>query len=240
MADDALKVGDLAARTGVSIRTLHHYDDIGLLSPRHRSPSGHRLYRRADIIRLQQIVSLRQMGLSLDQIRGALNRPQQRAQIIRSHIEHLKKQIAAQQDLCRRLEMITAKGELASIDEIIETIEVMTMFEKYYTKEQLESLKNRAETLGEDHIRAVEAEWPELIGQVRAEMQRGTDPKDPRVQALAKRWNELVQEFTGGDPGIEKSLAKFYQGEPQAGAKYSLDPGIFAYVQEALKEGGAG
>jgi hypothetical protein len=60
------------------------------------------------------------------------------------------------------------------------------------------------------------------------------------VQALAKRWNQLVQEFTGGDPGIEKSLANFYQGESQVDAKYSLDPGIFAYVQKALKEGGAG
>ncbi|MEA2488332.1 MAG: hypothetical protein QOH21_124, partial [Acidobacteriota bacterium] len=56
------KIGELAKRTGVSVRTLHHYDEIGLLTPSHRTESGHRLYGREEVIRLQQIVSLRQVG----------------------------------------------------------------------------------------------------------------------------------------------------------------------------------
>ncbi len=108
------------------------------------------------------------------------------------------------------------------------------MFEKYYTREQLETLKKRREELGEDHIREVEAEWPKLITDVRAEMQRGTDPKNQRVQALAKRWNELVHEFTGGDPGITESLKNFYRGEPQFAAQQSLDSEIFGYIRKAL------
>jgi hypothetical protein len=112
----------------------------------------------------------------------------------------------------------------------------MTMFEKYYTKEQLEQLKKRAEELGEDRIRAAEAEWPKLIAEVRTELQRGTDPKDPRVQALAKRWNELVLGFTGGDPGITQSLKNFYKGEPQYAAQQNLDGQVFDYVRKALSD----
>ena len=235
MTDDLFKIGDLASRTGVSIRTLHHYDKIRLLSPAHRSQSGHRLYGRRDVLRLQQIVLLKQIGLSLDEVREVLDRPQTDVRrVIGSHIARLKEQVARQQDLCRRLEAIAARPESASVEEIIKSIEVMTMFEKYYTKEQLEQLKKRAEELGEDRIRAAEAEWPKLIAEVRAELQRGTDPKDPRVQALAKRWNELVLGFTGGDPGITQSLKNFYKGEPQYAAQQNLDGQVFDYVRKAL------
>src|SRR5205809_7885813 len=131
MTDDLLKIGDLASRTGVSIRTLHHYDKIRLLSPAHRSQSGHRLYGRRDVLRLQQIVLLKQLGLSLDEVREILDRPQPNiGRMIGSHIARLKEQIARQQDLCRRLEAIAAQPESASVEEIIKSIEVMTMFEK--------------------------------------------------------------------------------------------------------------
>jgi DNA-binding transcriptional MerR regulator len=59
------KVGELAERTGVSVRTLHHYDEIGLLSPPWRTEVGHRLYSVRDILRLQQIRSLRALGFGL-------------------------------------------------------------------------------------------------------------------------------------------------------------------------------
>ena len=57
---EAMKIGELAKQTGLSIRTLHYYDEIGLLCPSHRYDIGHRLYSDEDIIRLQQILSLRQ------------------------------------------------------------------------------------------------------------------------------------------------------------------------------------
>ena len=140
---------------------------------------------------------------------------------------------ALEQDLCRRLEFMLPRLESAEIEEIIKCIEVTTMYEKYYTKEQLENLKKRAEALGEDKIRAAEAEWPKLIASVRAEMEKGTDPKDSRVQSLVKRWNELVLEFTGGDPGITQSLKNLYRGEPQFAAQQQLDGAVFEYVRKA-------
>lgn len=232
------KIGELAKRTGVSVRTLHHYDEIGLLSPSHRTDAGHRLYGREEVIRLQQIVSLRQVGFPLDEIRRFLESHAGSAQeVIRLHLARLREQIERQQSLCRRLEALAARftsAEQASVDDYLDAIEEMTMYDKYFTKEQLDTLAARREQLGEAHLREVEQEWPRLIAQVREEMERGTDPKDPRVQALAKRWQELIAEFTGGDPAIAQSTANLYRGEPQVAQQNALDPSLFEYVRKAF------
>ena len=231
-----IRIGELAKRTGISIRTLHHYDDVGLLSPPHRTVSGHRLYGREEIVRLQQILSLRQSGFSLDEIGELLSRRDFDAkQIVFSHIERLKRQIAAQQELCARLEAIAAHYASASADEFISAIEVMTMFDKYYTKEQLDTLARRREMFGEEKMREFQEEWPRLIASVKEEMQRGTDPSDPKVKALARRWMELIEAFTGGDTGIRESLKNFYRGEPQFAQQQGLESGMSEYIQRALE-----
>src|SRR6266567_2674802 len=85
------KVGQLAKRTGISVRTLHHYDQIGLLTPSHRTESGHRLYDDGDVARLQQIVSLRQLGFALDAIRDLLHRPgTSLVSVLDMHLAHLR------------------------------------------------------------------------------------------------------------------------------------------------------
>src|SRR5260370_25473425 len=101
------RVGELAKRTGVSVRTLHWYEEIGLLSPTQRTEAGHRLYAAEDLGRLQQIRSLRLLGFSLDEIRDCLGQqkfsPQQ---VIALHIGRLDHEIALQQRLRARLESI--------------------------------------------------------------------------------------------------------------------------------------
>jgi MerR family transcriptional regulator, thiopeptide resistance regulator len=84
------------------------------------------------------------------------------------------------------------------------------MIESYYTPEQLEQLRIRKEEVGDERIEQVQKEWPELIAQVRAAMESGTDPGSPEVIALARRWMGLVNEFTGGDPGIERSAKRLW------------------------------
>ena len=66
----AWKVGELAARTGLSVRTLHYYDEVGLLPPSCRTDGGHRLYTAGDVVRLQQIRSLRALGFTLRGLDG--------------------------------------------------------------------------------------------------------------------------------------------------------------------------
>jgi MerR family transcriptional regulator, thiopeptide resistance regulator len=236
MSETQWKIGDLAKRTGVSIRTLHHYDEIGLLSPSDRTESGHRLYGYEEVVRLQQILSLRQMGFSLEQIREMLDRPDfDVRRVIELHVARLREQIATQQDLCARLEAIATHYSTASAEDFIKAIEVMTMFEKYYTTEQLETLAQRGEQLGEARMREVAEEWPRLMADVRAEMQRGTDPADPRVQALAKKWMDLIHEFTGGDAGIHQSLSNMYRGESGLAEQQGLDAGINEYIRRAME-----
>jgi DNA-binding transcriptional MerR regulator len=236
----ALKVGDLAKQTGVSVRTLHYYDEIGLLSPSQRTEAGYRLYGEQDIIRLQQIVSLRQIGFSLEEIQECLKQQQfSPYAVVQLHLSRIKEQMALQQQLHARLEAIANRlqsTEMISIQEFIQLIEVTTMVEKYYTPEQQEYLKARAELLGEERIRQVEAEWQELIEQARTEMNNGTDPSSESVQALAQRWRSLIQEFTGGNPGIEQSLNQMYQQErAEVASREAVDSAVMEYMSRAMQ-----
>ena len=215
------RVGELARETGLSVRALHYYDEIGLLSPSRRTEAGHRLYEAGDVARLQQIKSLRHLGFGLEEIRDCLDRPVfSLQQVIELHLARLREQIELQQRLCNSLEAIAARLNLmeeVSFEESVRTImEVISMserLERYYTPDQREDLEQRRRTLGEERIREVEVEWTELMEQVRAEMEKGTDPSNERVQILARRWMELVQAFTGGDPGIERSVGNTWQQE---------------------------
>ena len=156
MKFEALKVGELAKRTGLTIRTLHHYDEIGLLKPSLHTESGHRLYTARDVARLQQVVSLRQLGFSLEEVGACLDRPGfSPLEVIVLHTARLREQIVLQNKLCERLDAIAAHlraaGEV-SADSFLQTIEEMTMIENYYTPEQMEYLKKRRELVGDDRI----------------------------------------------------------------------------------------
>lgn len=236
------KVGALAKRTGVSVRALHHYDELGLLSPSHRSASGYRLYTAADVVRLQQIRSLRMLGFSLEQSREFLDRPDTTPdRVLQLHIAHLKEQIELQRTLCDRLERVAGRfrsDERVPTEEFLQILEDTSMFEKYFTPEQMTDLNQRREQLGTEHIQEAEAEWPRLIAEMQAAMDQGTDPADERVQQLARRWKELVQQFTGGDPGIGQSLGRLWQEEPAVRGKDTAPiRELMGYVQKAWEAG---
>lgn len=215
------KVGELAVRTGLTVRTLHHYDAIGLLSPSGRTGSahgsGHRLYTAADLARLQQIVSLKQLGFGLDEVREYLSRVDyDPRRVVRLHLARVTGQADELRKLADRLAALADaldKAEAVSADDFLRTIEEITMVEKYYTQEQLDQLAARKEQVGQARIDEVQAEWPRLQAEVRSAMDARMDPADPKAQELARRWFGLISEFTGGDPGIFKSLNKMYQNE---------------------------
>jgi DNA-binding transcriptional MerR regulator len=237
----AVQVGELARRTGLTVRTLHHYDEIGLLRPWQHSGAGYRLYTAYDISRLQQIVSLRQLGLSLEEIRDCLDRPGfSPLEVIDLHLGRLREQIESQQRLCRRFEAIAARlraaGEV-SADDFLRAIEETVMIENYFTPEQLERIRDRRAEVGEGVLKQKQAEWAEVIAEARAELERGTDPADPRVQALAVRWQRLVEFTTGGDPEMGRAIKKHWeeQGDSlvaQYGAEYDSRP-VWGYMDKA-------
>ena len=110
MRFEALKVGEVARRTGLTVRALHHYDEVGLLRPSLHTESGHRLYTAADLARLQQVLSLRHLGFSLEEIRACLDRPGfSLAEVLGMHLARLREQIELQQRLRLRLETLSAR-----------------------------------------------------------------------------------------------------------------------------------
>ena len=246
MCFEALKVGELARRTRLTIRTLHHYDEIGLLRPSLHTESGHRLYTAGDVARLQQVLSLRQLGFSLEEIRDCLNRPDfSPVELIERHLARLREQVELQRKLCQRLEAIAAglrtAGEV-SAEEFLQTIEVMTMIESYYTPEQMESFRKRsaeAAAAGVDLTQQGTAAWQELLAQLKVEMDSGTDPADPKVQALEKRRQALVNAFSGGDKAIEENLKRMWteQGDKLC-AQFGIDPKLMAYLGKAAEAAG--
>jgi DNA-binding transcriptional MerR regulator len=242
MQYETLQVGELAKRTSLTIRTLHHYDEIGLLKPSMHTEAGYRLYTAADVARLQQVLSLRQLGFSLDEVRACLNHPDfAPLEVIRMHVARLREQIDLQRRLCDRLEAIAGafqSVEEVSADAFLQTIEVMTMLENYFTPEQHELFNRRREQAGEDATRQMQEEWARLIADVRGHMDAGTDPNEAEVQVLAKRWMSMVHESTGGDQAIKESLKRLWeeQGDvlaAQHGAQYDPRP-VFGYITQAI------
>lgn len=105
------KVGELAAEAGLTVRTLHHYDRIGLVRPAGRTYSGHRRYNEADVQRLYQVLALRQLGLGLDQIAKVLAGKAEMAQVLAAHRDYLAAQLATTQDLHARVAALAATAK---------------------------------------------------------------------------------------------------------------------------------
>lgn len=196
----------------MSVRTLHHYEAVGLQRPSSHTEAGHRFYDAEAIARLQQIRSLRQLGLSLVEIRECLGRRDwSLRQVIGLHLARLREQMAAQRRLCERFEALAARldgGGDVSPDMVLRTLEAMAMFEKYYTPDQLRYLRERADAVGPERIRKAEAEWP-----------------------------ALVEECTGGDGGIATSLRVMYEQEPAIRQQAGIDRELMVYVERAVAAG---
>lgn len=196
------KIGELAKLTGLTVRTLHHYDQIGLLSSSQYSDTGHRLYTKEDITQLQQIISLKQLGFSLAEIKEFMENPNfNPVEVIKMQLESVKERVRLQEQLRSQLEGIYELLKIqqeVNIEQLIQLIEVINLLnvEKYVTQEEIEELRNRVDqkfTLEER--KQMENEWSKLMDQVRAEMKKNTPPDHPTVTQLAKRWKELTNQF---------------------------------------------
>jgi len=236
---EALAVGALSRSTGVTVRTLHHWDAIGLLVPSERTSAGHRRYTDADVRRLYRIVALRGLGMGLDAIAAVLGGDHDVKATVRHHLAALDQRIEATRALRDRvaglLDAFDALGE-PSTAAFIETIEVMTVYEQYYTPEQLAELEERRRQLGPEGMEQAQRDWATLIDEVREEHRRRTDPGDPRMQELARRWQALVEQFTGGNPEIAASLKRMYEDQGvERASRGMIDPELSEYVQRAMQ-----
>ena len=242
MEQKSLKVGELAKLTGITVRALHHYDQLGLVKPSLRSPKGYRLYTPDDVAKLQVIRSLIHMGFPLKEIKSMISRPDFSFESsLKTQITQIKKRINKEKKLCRDLESLErafSGRKFVPINDVLKLLKLMNDINSYYTPEEMELIKKQGEKIGAGKIKEVENEWPRLIAAVREYMDKGTDPKDPAVVKLAKRWMELVNMFTGGNLQIAKKVAKLYQEQgPELKKQFGAgvpDPDMHDYINKAL------
>lgn len=228
-----LKVGELARRCGLTVRTLHHYDQIGLLRPSARSDSGYRLYDRTDIARLHRIQVLRKLGLSLAAIGDWLDGPPVALPpLIEQQIHQLDREIAHRQRLRERLASLGQQlrsGEEPELAEWLTTLELMNMYDTYFTPEELQGLRLHA-----DEQR--QREWADLVGQVKALMAAGVPPQAEAAQALSRTWMRMLEDDTGGNPVLFAKLNGMHEAEPALRAQTGITPETMAYVVQAFSE----
>jgi len=147
------KVGDLAKLTGLTVRTLRFYDQIGLFSPSGQTESGHRLYSESDLSRLQQIVSLKELGLSLEEIKSVLNDKQiSPLEIVNLQMARIKEQIKLQQTLLEQLQHVSKSmqgKEPLAVEDFTELLQVMKKSHEKLVVERRTSWEHRLDLLGD-------------------------------------------------------------------------------------------
>jgi len=147
------KVGDLAKLTGLTVRTLRFYDQIGLFSPSTQTESGHRLYDESDLSRLQQILSLKELGLSLEEVKSTLNDEQiSPLEIVDLQIARIKKQIKLQQKLLEQLQHASKSMQRKApltVDDFTELLQAMKKSHEKLVVERRMSLERHLDVLGQ-------------------------------------------------------------------------------------------
>lgn len=211
------KIGEVAKKTGVSMRSLRHYDKLGLLSPSGRSASGYRLYNNKDIYRLQQIVSLKQMNLPLQTIQSMLlDDAMTLQQTLQIHRDFLRQQLKQQQLICRNIDDLLVRldnQETLSLEAIYNTMEAIKMLETYFSTEQREALQKRTFNQSEAEGKRYAEAWTEIFMGLEALRKERIEPEDERTKLYALKAKDLVQVFTAGDKGIEQSLKSMVHQE---------------------------
>ena len=242
-----LQAQQFAELAGVTVRTLHHYDRLGLLRAR-RTTSGYRVYRESDLERLEQIVALKFVGLPLKRIKTLLDRdnlelaealPRQRL-VLEAKRKLIDRAIHAIEDAERTL-ATGQRPDAAILKKIIEVIEMQdnpNWTEKYYSEEARAKIAERAKRFTPEMQEQVTKQWTELFREVEASLDE--DPASAKAQALAARWVALIQGFTVGDPEVQEGLNKVLKeptGLPaatQEQMKPFSNPKVHEFIQKAV------
>ncbi|HYX31210.1 MAG TPA: MerR family transcriptional regulator, partial [Pyrinomonadaceae bacterium] len=221
---------------------------LGLLKPSRYSRSGYRLYRESDVARLEQIVALKFIGFSLNQIKDILRNGGDFATTLRRQreaIEEKRKRLKQAVRAIQRAEYVVATNGAPSLEVFTKIIEVINMqsnmdwTKKYYSEEAQREIEKRAATVPRETIEQAQRDWPKLIKEVEAAVAANEDPASEKAQSLAARWSELVKGFTGGNPEIQKGLNKMYADRnnwPASMPKPFSDE-VQAFIVEAMKCG---
>ncbi len=242
-----LRIQQFAALAGVTVRTLHHYDRVGLLRPR-RTPSGYRSYSPADLDRLERIAALKFLGLPLKRIRELLDRDShalpEALHAQRRALEHKRRLLTQAIRAIRRAEASLAHDQApvpAVLKKLIEVIQMQDntdFLNQYYGPEAQAKLAQRRRDWTPELQQKTTDAWTALFREIEATLDQ--DPASPAAQALAARWQALIAEFTQGDPALSAGLNKAvaargqWPASLQREAQPFANPRVWAFIRKAI------
>jgi DNA-binding transcriptional MerR regulator len=248
--DTWLSPAEAARKLGVSVKALRLYESRGLVTPA-RSAAGWRAYGPAELARLHQVLALKRLGLPLARIVDLLSRRETTLKSVLAMQEktlaHESARLAHALDLVRAALARLERGEALSIDDLTQLTKETTMTQpatpeemkaifdpisaKYFTPEESALLTGR-----KFDQQAISREWESVIAEAKALMAQG-DPVSPAAIALARRWQALVDRFTGGDPAVAGKVRAIWHeamADPAAAPKLPLTPEVFAFMGKAM------
>lgn len=218
MEENYMKISDLAKKMNVSVRTLQYYDKEGLLSPGKKSESGKRLYTSKDMVKLHQIISLKALGFSLTQIKDKLDylddpnefaeRLLKQANALEEKIENLKVSHKIVQTL--REEVLQMKEvDFEKYADIIVNLQMNNeayWLVKHFDKETLDHIRRKFD-------KKSGIEFMDNFNAIRTQVldfnKNKIDPANKQVQAVTKKFWDLIMEFTDGDMTLLPKLEEF-------------------------------
>ncbi len=222
-------IGQVAKMAGVTVRTLHHYDQIGLLVPAARSGSGYRLYRERDLVRLQQILFYRELGLPLEQVREILDDPEfDPLEALREHRRALQARSDRLAQLLRTIDKTVRRlteDAMSLTDEELYAGFAPETIERYkrearerYDPELVAESERRVRKMSREQWEAVRAEGDQVTRGLAALMDRA--PDDPEVQQLVARHHAWIENFYPCSAEVFRGLGQLYMSHPEFRATY--------------------
>ena len=245
-AEDLLTVGQTATLVGVSVRTLHHWDEIGLVSPSARTWSGYRLYGPCDVARLHRVLVYRETGMPLSRIAEVLAEPggdghthlAHQRELLVARIAHLQRMVRAVDTMMERYEM----GTTPTPQEAAEILG--THWDPAYEKEAeqrwgdtdewAQSAARRAAMTAQDW-RSVREEVEALESDLAAAARQGVEPGSERANALAERHRASIDRWFDTTYAKQVLIARGYVADPRFTAHYeAIEPGLAAWLKEVI------
>jgi len=241
-------VGQLATLAGVSVRTLHHYDAIGLLSPSDRTAAGYRVYRHEDLEQLQQILLYRELDLSLDAIGRLTLDPafDRRAALVAQRAElagRAKRMTAILAAIDAALDALS-KGEPMNDTEMFEVFgdfdpkqHEAEASERWGDTDPFAESARRTARYTKDDWKRIKEDGAAVTAELGAQLQSGKEPDDPAVQALVDRHREQISRwFYPCSIEMQVNLAEMYVADPRFAATYDkVQPGLAVFLRDAIR-----
>jgi MerR family transcriptional regulator, thiopeptide resistance regulator len=246
-----LTVKQLAAISGVTVRTLHHYDEIGLLKPAHVGENGYRYYGREQLLRLQQILFHRESGVPLEEIGELLElESDDRVAVLLRHRERLEAEARRYAELIRTIDLAVAgikgQGEMKNADLYKGfSNEKQAEYEAWLIERYGDQMKASIELSKKAFAKMTQAEKDAMIAGLQpieealAEgLRRGIDPKSDVIDAQIARHKAWVTQMWGKPCTVEaySGLADLYLSHPDFVKRYeTIEPGFSDYLTAAMK-----